>query len=681
MPLFFTSKQEEIMLKYSVKLNLKLFLRTPVFWLLPVPIGVYMGMMLAEYQTATTAVGIFNCAVVFMSQCATLVTAYMLFVGYEYVSKSKDSSLDETLTYLHGDRTTWVGQLLVMSVLLIAMCALTGLLTIWYAVTHIGYSLWLVKNLSTALILYVLCPGCIGLLCGTVLALMCKRSVFYIFSFVFVFLLSPLSSVVLNAFGFFVGNIFGLNVGVAITKIIGFVSEMRPVTNHIVDLSYGVGTEIYHWELILCWLSVLACAIVVYFLNKKVYKYTASAVLLASALFFLAGYWNSGSNWQEELHPTIADIQYEDSLYYGKHTANLQNADFSVVSYDMKLHFGKQMNAEVSIVTDNSCEQYTFTLYHNYKIKSVLNENGEKIKFSQQGDYFTVWTNDKSFTVVYSGFHDVFYANNQGVYLPGYFCWYPMPGKVAIYQNGSYITTNALQNDALFTLRCDEQLYSNLDILNDVLTGNAKTCTLLKGNYRRCNAYSLDMVLPAYDNAPDLLAGTDAVLYQIGQETGLDLQIRVETAFLTHNVNFPAAGIPCVALDNYLLYCCNQQVGDNGSINNQDVVAAVLQNYFGNDTILASHATNMLKGYLYGNTPYDYLMSVVGDVSSAETYSYINIMSEQDNYQREMCFWLSKALQHGMTPKQLFEKIQLCLQDVKQDQLEFVKSMAKEAQQ
>ncbi|HBV44647.1 MAG TPA: hypothetical protein DEF14_09695, partial [Ruminococcaceae bacterium] len=82
-------------------------------------------------------------------------------------------------------------------------------------------------------------------------------------------------------------------------------------------------------------------------------------------------------------------------------------------------------------------EKHDFTLYHGYKISSVRDGGGNKLRFEQDGDRFTVFNPEKKsldrIVLKYSGFSTQYYSNLQGLFLPGYFPYYPHSGSLPVY--------------------------------------------------------------------------------------------------------------------------------------------------------------------------------------------------------------------------------------------------------
>ncbi len=113
-------------------------------------------------------------------------------------------------------------------------------------------------------------------------------------------------------------------------------------------------------------------------------------------------------------------------------------------------------------------EEYTFTLYHGYKIKSAKDQNGNALQFKQEEDHFTVAPNGNTteITVKYIGFSPVFYSNAQGIFLPGYFAYLPQSGLRPLYDKANLGFYRCEYNEnTVFNIKINslQKVYSNLE--------------------------------------------------------------------------------------------------------------------------------------------------------------------------------------------------------------------------
>ena len=119
---------------------------------------------------------------------------------------------------------------------------------------------------------------------------------------------------------------------------------------------------------------------------------------------------------------------------------------FQVSSYKAKFQIDRQLHAQVTVeLKENRNSQCEFTLYHGYKIKKIQDQNGKAVHYEQKGDYITIDENASKYTFFYDGYCKRYYSTSQGAFLPGYFSYYPMPGKRRIYWIADGYWGNALE--------------------------------------------------------------------------------------------------------------------------------------------------------------------------------------------------------------------------------------------
>lgn len=158
-----------------------------------------------------------------------------------------------------------------------------------------------------------------------------------------------------------------------------------------------------------------------------------------------------------------------DQYYYLSGNTENEKANYFIEKYEMKLKIDRKLNCNITMYPDKNLSEYSFTLYHGYTVKKVTDQNNNKLKFIQNGDYITVYCEDEiiSITISYSGSGKGFYSNYQGIYLAGDFPYYPVAGKHPIYTE-SYnpiISENTPYFD--ISVISDLDAYSNLDEVKD----------------------------------------------------------------------------------------------------------------------------------------------------------------------------------------------------------------------
>ena len=141
------------------------------------------------------------------------------------------------------------------------------------------------------------------------------------------------------------------------------------------------------------------------------------------------------------------DALTADDVYYQRNDcmdmSQYREADFRVKSYGFDLTVRRELKAEVTVELDGSgLQEYYFTLYHGYRLENVRTALGTGLPFEQKGDHIRVSAPEgeqvTALTFTYEGSGKRHYSTEQGIFLPGYFAYYPMPGwrQVYIWQNG-----------------------------------------------------------------------------------------------------------------------------------------------------------------------------------------------------------------------------------------------------
>lgn len=158
------------------------------------------------------------------------------------------------------------------------------------------------------------------------------------------------------------------------------------------------------------------------------------------------------------------------------HVQREEQAGFQIDKYDMDFTLKRKLEAIVTMeLSGEENDSYKFTLDHHYILYKVTNQNGEALSFQQDGDYITVFSEEKpvSITMEYEGIHPLYYANAQGVCLPSFFCYYPKAGWQNVYRmeenlpRGYIGSFQETVSDFEVEVACrGKKLYSNLTELS-----------------------------------------------------------------------------------------------------------------------------------------------------------------------------------------------------------------------
>lgn len=216
--------------------------------------------------------------------------------------------------------------------------------------------------------------------------------------------------------------------------------------------------------------------------NKKQYTVIFSSLLICMTIIYLqpfgAPYNDFLSNYDEWM---------ADQTYYRNKELKSEEALFEVKDYIMDISINRQLQASITMQIDRKdLDYYLFTLYHGYKIHDIKDAHGNELEYERDGDYLKIWNIQgklSQISVTYSGYSKLLYSTSQGVYLPGYFAYYPIPGYHPVYdsEKADYIPiANRPLAHFLINLHVSEPVFCALpEIRKNVYEGEAEGVTLI----------------------------------------------------------------------------------------------------------------------------------------------------------------------------------------------------------
>lgn len=468
-----------------IKQNLKLFFKTKIIF---IPVIILLVCFLGNLVYSCYSFSLNNDVLIYLKNSIKLCLlsfVILCFTSYEFFYLYKRCYIDEAL-YSHKNGKTRILTSTVTVLLFIPalefFSAFVFNFVIFLSSGMNDYSY--LYHIFSVLFLYVFLGGIIPILLGVFFAQKTKRIVSYALMALIIFLVSSTSDFIPG----------GLS---QVTKInfweskyfLAYIlpNDLEWYINH----DYGMYAEIYRWNLIIFWISLLSF---LFFKLCQIKKTALKAVLLSLTLlistFNLVGYFYGGSHIEKGAQ--LDSISMSDYLFYTENEQKNQDPDFEVTSYDMDLSIYRQLDAEVSMtLSDTGLEYYNFTLYHGYNVLKITDIEGNALKYNREGDYVTVIGNGnlQLINIKYSGYSPILYSNYQACSLPGFFAYYPIPGFHKI--TGDYTTYNPIEikSETEFNIRVDSarQFYSNLDEVK-----NEKNCfvgvtsypTLFSGFYK-----------------------------------------------------------------------------------------------------------------------------------------------------------------------------------------------------
>lgn len=468
-----------------IKQNLKLFFKTKIIF---IPVITLLVCFLGNLVYSCYSFSLNSDVLIYLKNSIKLCLlsfVILCFTSYEFFYLYKRCYIDEAL-YSHKNGKTRILTSTVTVLLFIPalefFSAFVFNFVIFLSSGMNDYSY--LYHIFSVLFLYVFLGGIIPILLGVFFAQKTKRIVSYALMAFIIFLVSSTSDFIPGG----LSQVTKINFWEA-KYFLAYIlpNDLEWYINH----DYGMYAEIYRWNLIIFWISLLSF---LFFKLCQIKKTTLKAVLLSLTLlistFNLVGYFYGGSHIEKGAQ--LDSISMSDYLFYTENEQKNQDPDFEVTSYDMDLSIYRQLDAEVSMtLSDTGLEYYNFTLYHGYNVLKITDIEGNALKYNREGDYVTVIGNGnlQLINIKYSGYSPILYSNYQACSLPGFFAYYPIPGFYKI--TGDYTTYNPIEikSETEFNIRVDSarQFYSNLDEVK-----NEKNCfvgvtsypTLFSGFYK-----------------------------------------------------------------------------------------------------------------------------------------------------------------------------------------------------
>lgn len=468
-----------------IKQNLKLFFKTKIIF---IPVIILLVCFLGNLVYSCYSFSLNNDVLIYLKNSIKLCLlsfVILCFTSYEFFYLYKRCYIDEAL-YSHKNGKTRILTSTVTVLLFIPalefFSAFVFNFVIFLSSGMNDYSY--LYHIFSVLFLYVFLGGIIPILLGVFFAQKTKRIVSYALMALIIFLVSSTSDFIPGG----LSQVTKINFWEA-KYFLAYIlpNDLEWYINH----DYGMYAEIYRWNLIIFWISLLSF---LFFKLCQIKKTALKAVLLSLTLlistFNLVGYFYGGSHIEKGAQ--LDSISMSDYLFYTENEQKNQDPDFEVTSYDMDLSIYRQLDAEVSMtLSDTGLEYYNFTLYHGYNVLKITDIEGNALKYNREGDYVTVIGNGnlQLISIKYSGYSPILYSNYQACSLPGFFAYYPIPGFYKI--TGDYTTYNPIEikSETEFNIRVDSarQFYSNLDEVKNeknCFVGVTSYSTLFSGFYK-----------------------------------------------------------------------------------------------------------------------------------------------------------------------------------------------------
>lgn len=185
-----------------------------------------------------------------------------------------------------------------------------------------------------------------------------------------------------------------------------------------------------------------------------------------------------------------------------------EKAPFEVSSYDITISAFINLSATVeAVVSDSALDQYTFTLYDGYDLLKIEDQNGKAMDYERNGHYLTVYSSGETSVIsfTYAGAGEPFYCEASAIWLPSGLPFFPMPGKVPVYDenenhsNTHIFNNNHLPQDTFFHVKVNAlgEVYCPLEqIGKNEFSGCGDGFFVLSGMYGKVVYGDLEIIYP-----------------------------------------------------------------------------------------------------------------------------------------------------------------------------------------
>ncbi len=213
--------------------------------------------------------------------------------------------------------------------------------------------------------------------------------------------------------------------------------------NVALDTDYVWSVENVEWQRILFWIML---TITIFFYqtiknNKKMWVSVSGMITILVLVFYML------PNGVYKVKLSGEDAQNAEYNYYDSHPEQVSTSEkdtyeekFRITKYEAKLYPRRVLKVTVKVYVDKmDLPRYMFSLKHEYRIKAVKDEKGNKLSFVQNGDSVTVTPRQgiisKCYEFQYQGAAQPYFATSQAIRLPAYFAYLPFSGQRKLWNN------------------------------------------------------------------------------------------------------------------------------------------------------------------------------------------------------------------------------------------------------
>ncbi|MBO5470211.1 MAG: hypothetical protein J6A03_10820 [Lachnospiraceae bacterium] len=401
----------------------------------------------------------------------------ILFIAYDFFRELPDAALKEICQV---EKTYWkmdVLQALVLFqwVILTAFIVLSGAIFGFYIEDTIDINI--IQYLVKVVLLYVVLNGCIAILLAWCLSRSVGKMIGYICIMLFSCIVSPIFTSGIGYWSMIFRSLYDFSKAFLIMPM-GIMYRNEHV---LFPVNYSLAARTIFWIVLF-----LICVLVNYRIRFKRVIMISSVILLSISFAYINrpySFYEANDSLGENDSITYEQMSYEQNGEMGIS----ENREFEIERYEMDLKVRNGLTAQVKVyLKDTNFDRYPMTLYRQYNVKNVCDEDGNALSYQREGNYITVFNDKGSLKCIcleYEGYLANFYANYNEMFLPGWFAYYPMPGYKSIYEEYAYVG-NLFEEKIAFDINVDtnQKIFSDLDEKSkNHFSGKSYGPTLLSG--------------------------------------------------------------------------------------------------------------------------------------------------------------------------------------------------------
>lgn len=435
---------------------------------------------------------------------AAIVFIMFLFTSHYYFSQARKNEFLECASVTATGKNGFImNQFSVMLTLALITCGITFLMSIIFSFKDPNADGAYFLHCAKISILYFFLANIIAILIGLLCSTIKKTAAAYLILIISSFVFSPMTNRL-------TGEIY--NKSDESIYPLWRIFEIFKNTSYETAAS-GINVNIKSLSIIIFWISLFAIIAMFTVFSFRIKRAKQIAATICLIVFVLSG---AGTLMPYSSIPLDGNFRCSDIDHYLFQDPEKfviqknEEPNFEITGYDMNFKIKNLLSGDVTVKVDNpNLTEYHFTLYYGYKLKSVTNSNGEKLKYDRDGDYITVHTDapTESFNFKYKGFSQVFYSNSQSCELLGGFAYYPINGFRYVYSladQGSIRTKLSKSVPMSVKVDCGKTMFSNLESTGkNTFEGTSDSLTLVSGFYKEINTDGIRMIYPYYDASED----------------------------------------------------------------------------------------------------------------------------------------------------------------------------------